>query len=317
MLPHVTRIAPSPTGLFHLGTARTALFNWLAAKASGGKFILRIDDTDVVRNVPECIEVIDQAMDWLGLGYNYRFNQSNRVDRYRWAANQLVKKGLAYLDGTAVRLRLNESLQATWQDTIAGDISISEHDRKVIDGLVLMRSEIYRGDKLESLPTYHFASVFDDMDCGVTWVIRGHDHLSNTAKHVAIWDALSQIDWPSYGDNHLLPNSRLVGKMPLWTHVGLITQDKRKLSKRDGAASVLSYRDQGIDRDAMCNWMLRLGWGPHVDDKTAKTIDRERAIELFLAAGNMRASPANMDTVLLASLDRKYKAKKGIRTTGV
>ena len=286
MVAHVTRIAPSPTGMFHLGTARTALFNWLVAKATGGRFLLRIDDTDVARNTPEARQVIDKSLDWLGLTNDRRFCQSDRLDLYRWAADHLVKEGLAFLDGTAVRLRLTD-VPLSWTDTIAGEVPITEHDREVIDGMVLVRSD--------GIPTYHFASVFDDIDCHVSWVIRGHDHISNTAKHVAIWQALASLK--------PMPQ-------PLWTHVGLLTLNKKKLSKRDGAASVLSYRDQGIDPDAMLNWMLRLGWGPTVDDKTTALISRDRAIEMFLNGGKMRNSPANMDIQKLDSFDRKYKAKK-------
>lgn len=303
MLSHVTRIAPSPTGLFHLGTARTALFNWLAARASGGRFILRIDDTDVARNDPTAIQVIEDAMLWLGLDHDRRFSQSERLDRYRAAANALVAHELAYVDGSAVRLARsafegesgnNENPRHgfhSWQDTVSGTIAISDKERDVIEGMVLLRSD--------GMPTYHFASVYDDMDCGVTWIIRGHDHLTNTPKHLAIWNALSLIEW-----------SGASCPKPLWTHVGLITQNKKKLSKRDGAASVLSYRDEGFDPDAMFNWLLRMGWGPRVDDRTTKTIDRQRAIDLFLAGGNMRPSPSNIDTAMLRFLDVKYKATK-------
>lgn len=291
VVAHVTRIAPSPTGMFHLGTARTALFNWLVAKATGGQFIVRIDDTDVARNTPEAINVIHESLDWLRFDCDLWFHQSDRLERYQKAAGELVKKDLAFVDGTAVRLRLpsSEGFHA-WSDTITGEMLITDKEREVIDGMVLMRSD--------GFPTYHFASVYDDMDCGVTWVIRGTDHISNTPKHIAIWNALSQIGW----------NGGRTPK-PLWTHVGLLTLNKKKLSKRDGAASVLSYRDQGIDPDALVNWMLRLGWGPSVDDKTTATISRDRAIELFLDGGAMRNSPSNMDSKLLESLDRKYKAR--------
>ena len=291
MIAHVTRIAPSPTGMFHLGTARTALFNWLVSKATGGKFIVRIDDTDTARNTPEAINVIFESLSWLGLDGDITFHQSSKTDVYRYFANLMVKKDRAFKDGDAVRLKLPNNLPTSWHDTIAGDIAITDHDKKSIDGLVLLRSD--------GMPTYHFASVVDDWQSGVTWVIRGHDHISNTAKHVAISIALMDAAYPFANSFN-----------PSWSHVGLLTLNKKKLSKRDGAASVLSYRDQGIDPDAMCNWLLRLGWGPTVDDKTATTIDRCRAIGLFLTGGAMRNSPANMDNKMLESLDRKYKAKK-------
>ena len=287
MIAHVTRIAPSPTGMFHLGTARTALFNWLVAKATGGKFLLRIDDTDVARNTPEAVGIIYESMTWLGLDFACDFTQSARLGLYQHQAEQLVEKGYAYKDGECIRLKLPENLPAFWNDTIAGEIPITDHDKKSIDGLVLLRSD--------GMPTYHFASVVDDWSYGVTWVIRGHDHISNTPKHIAIALALN-----TFGMHF----------NPLWSHVGLLTLNKKKLSKRDGAASVLAYRDQGIDPDAMVNWMLRLGWGPTVDDKTTALISRDRAIEMFLTGGKMRNSPANMDIQKLDSFDRKYKAKK-------
>jgi glutamyl-tRNA synthetase len=287
---HVTRIAPSPTGMFHLGSARTALFNWLAARASGGRFILRIDDTDLARNTPEAVQVIFDAMDWLRLPYDLCVRQSDRLDLYRKLAEDLVAHGLARRDGTAVRLTAID-VPALWEDTLSGQIAISEHDRGIIDDLVLLRSD--------GMPTYHMASVIDDMDLGITWVIRGSDHISNTPKHIGIWNALAKLDW-----------SGAATPIPLWTHLGLITSGGKKISKRDGSASLLDYRDRGIDPDAMVNWLLRLGWGPTIDDKTTRTIDRERAVRLFLDGGRMRASPANMDPMLLESLDRKYKGAR-------
>lgn len=151
------------------------------------------------------------------------------------------------------------------------------------------------------MPTYHLASVVDDMDLGITWVIRGSDHLSNTPKHIALWRAVGKLEW-----------SGAAAPMPLWTHLGLITSDDgKKISKRDGATSLLDYRDSSVDPDAMVNWLLRLGWGPTIDDKTTRTIDQDRAVRLFLEGGRMRASPANMDPLLLSALDRKYKGCVG------
>jgi glutamyl/glutaminyl-tRNA synthetase len=283
---HVTRIAPSPTGLLHLGTARTALFNWLVARSTGGRFILRIDDTDAARNVPEAIQVIDEALAWLGLDQDLRVRQSDRLELYRFVADHLVKTGQAFRDEGAVRLRLAD-LPDAWNDTVIGLTPITDAIRKQIDGMVLMKSDGY--------PTYHFASVFDDIDFRVSWVIRGVDHVSNTPKHIAIWRALASVK--------PMPE-------PLWSHIGLLTEDGKKISKRDGAASLLSYRDQGIDPDAMFNWLLRMGWGPSVDDKSTTTISRDRALELFLNGGGMRPSPSNIDRKKLDSLDRRYKKQK-------
>lgn len=287
-MQHVTRIAPSPTGMFHLGTARTALFNWLAARASGGKFILRIDDTDISRHSEEAVGIIFEAMNWLGLDHDLTFRQSERLDRYREVAQRLLDVGCAVRDGEAIRFT-PQSFPESWTDTTVGPVVLTSKDHDSINGLVIMRSD--------GLPTYHFASVVDDMDYGVTWVIRGQDHVSNTAKHVCLWGFIAKhniIDTPP----------------PLWSHIGLIMHQKKKLSKREGAASVLNYREQGVDPDALVNWMLRLGWGPTREDRSHRIIDRQRAVDLFLSAGNMRPAPSNMDPALLAFLDRNYKAQK-------
>jgi glutamyl-tRNA synthetase len=289
-MQHITRIAPSPTGLFHIGSARTALFNWLIAKASGGKFILRIDDTDVARHDDRAVQVIIDAMEWLQLDYDLYVHQSSRMDLYNSVIKLLLDAGKAHEVSGAIRLKIELSDKPKiWEDTVVGKVLITERDFNSTEGLVLLRSD--------GMPTYHFASVVDDMDLGVTWVVRGTDHLSNTPKHIVLWNILAKLDWA--GKDRVLP---------LFAHVGLITQNGAKVSKRDGSASLLQYRDDGINSDAMFNWLLRLGWGPSIDDKTTRTISRERAIQLFLDGGKMRPSPANMDRGLLDSLDRKYKA---------
>lgn len=286
---HITRIAPSPTGDFHIGSARTAYFNWLIARATGGRFVLRIDDTDRARHSDAAVQVIDDAIAWLGLDHDLRVRQSERMPLYLELCDKLVEAGLAKKEGFAVRLAAPKDMPKRWSDTVKGDLPITPRDREMIEGLVILRSD--------GTPTYHFASVVDDMDLGITWVVRGIDHLSNTAKQLAIWQALSTIDWKA----RFQPS-------PRWTHVGLITQQGKKISKRDGAASLLAYRNQGIDPEALLNWLLRLGWGPTRDDKSTKMLDRERALALFLDGGKMRPSPANMDLNQLAAYDRRYKA---------
>ena len=290
MIVHRTRIAPSPTGDLHLGTARTAYFCYLIARASEGAFILRIDDTDLARHSEAAVQVIDDSLAWLGLEHDLRIRQSARLPLYRMLADKMLSAGLARLDDGCIRLAPND-VPASWTDTICGSIAVGERDRETIRDLVLMRSD--------GMPTYHMASVVDDMALGITWVVRGADHTSNTPKHIALWRALARVEWEGAGTAE-----------PLWSHVGLITSKGAKLSKRDGAASLLSYRDAGIDPDALLNWVLRMGWGPTVDDKTTKMIDRHRAIELFLDGGRMRASPANMDTALLAAYNRRYQGSK-------
>ena len=290
MIAYTTRIAPSPTGMFHLGGARTALFNWLIARSTGGKFILRIDDTDEARNNEDSVQVIHDAMSWLGLDHDIYSRQSDRLDLYKDLGRQLISAGLAKFDNHAIRMIANaDSIPSQWVDQTVGKVNITDRDRDSIDGLVLLRSD--------GIPTYHMSSVVDDMDLDVTWVVRGTEHLSNTPKQIVLWKHLSTLNWN--GKNR---------DLPLFSHIGLITKDGVKLSKRDGAASLLQYRDDGINADAMFNWLLRLGWGPHVDDRTTRTISRDRALDLFLKGGKMRPSPANMDINLLNSLDRKYKA---------
>jgi glutamyl-tRNA synthetase len=285
----ITRIAPSPTGDMHLGTARTAYFCWLAARASSGKFILRVDDTDAERSKIEYLNSILDTMKWLGLDYDTLLTQSQRVDRYLHVANQLIADNKArVIEGGAIAL-LPTELPEFWVDRVVGNVAISDNDKKLATDLVLVRSN--------GMPTYNFASVIDDIDLSINFIIRGSDHIPNTAKQVAIFVALN-------------------APLPEFAHIGLIHYQKKKLSKRDGAASMLYYRDKGYDPDAVLNFMLRLGWGPTIDDKTTKLLPRERALELFLTGGAMRAASSNMDLNLLESFDRKYKAQKGQWRTG-
>ena len=279
----ITRIAPSPTGMFHLGTARTAYFNWLAARASGGKFILRIDDTDTARNSDDAVQVILDSMDWLGLDYDAIFYQSRRTDFYREAAQTLVDHDAArVLDDGAVALNIPK-LGPTWHDTLALDIPITQDVRDKMDPLILMRRD-------GGGPTYHFASIYDDYMMGVNWIIRGHDHQTNTPKQIAIWKAGFSGDFPQV------------------SHVGLIFKDGKKLSKRDNAASLLWYRDQGYQPDAVLSFLLRLGWSP-ADGKTPRVITRDQAVEMFLKDGKMRAaSRVNYDAQLLSNIQRNYEA---------
>ena len=277
-----TRVAPSPTGDFHLGTARTAWFNWLAARASGGRFILRIDDTDLARNTEASVQVIFDCMDWLGLDFDETFRQSDRLNRYRGAASVLLSRGLAMeADNGAVLLK--DGRAAPWHDIIGGAQLPGAKHHELAAGQVLI--------KADGMPTFHFATVIDDIDCGITHVIRGIDHHTNTFRHSAIHAAMGST-------------------MPVHAHLGLIMMDGKKMSKRDAAASLLGYRDAGIDRDALLNFLLRMGWGPTRDDKSMSIIDRDRALELFLDHGRMRSSPAGFDAAKLASFDRKYKARK-------
>ncbi|WP_369925213.1 glutamate--tRNA ligase [Leisingera sp. XS_AS12] len=278
---YTTRIAPSPTGNFHIGTARTAYFNWLAARASGGRFILRIDDTDLARNNGASVDVIHDCLDWLGLIPDAVHRQSDRLDLYHGIAGKLISAGRAVrADNGAILLA--DGAAGHWHDLISGNQAPSGKVQDLARNQVLI--------KADGMPVYHFASVVDDADMGINLVLRGIDHMTNTYRHTAIYDALG----------HPLPH---------FAHLGLITLGGKKMSKRDAAASLLSYRDAGVDRDAMLNFLLRMGWGPSCDDKSMALIDRDRATGLFLQSGRMRASPATFDPQKLASFDRKYKAK--------
>lgn len=283
---HNTRIAPSPTGDMHLGTARTAWFNWLAARASGGKFILRIDDTDLNRNNDGAVNVIYDVMKWLGLDdYDAVYRQSDRLDRYKAVADWLVSTHHAKIaDNGAILLNVPSSHMSgkTWNDTIGGTQFFTDNILKTLDRDIVL----IKGD---GMPSYHFASVVDDMDMGITWVIRGIDHHTNTFTQVMIAHAIGCT-------------------IPDYAHLGLIMKDKKKMSKRDNAASMLAYRDAGYDSNAMLDYMMRLGWGESsgVDRKIITGAD---ALDIFLD-GNMKSKPANFDVRKLDSLDRRHKGRK-------
>jgi len=287
-----TRIAPSPTGMMHVGTARTALFNWLAARASGGEFILRIDDTDQDRNREEMISPILDGLTWLGLNWDAIYRQSERADIYRRWAEALLLAGFAHReDNGAITLKWDDDMPRIWTDDIVGSVPISSTMISQIDRrLVLIRG----GEKLGQ-PTYQFASIVDDYEMGVNMVIRGTDHIANTAKQVAIWSAMTRAD----GRSRILPR---------FAHVGLIFHGGRKMSKRDGASSLLDYRDSGVHPDALFNFLLRLGWGPREDNRENSVLSRERAVSLFLCGGRMRSASASFDPVKLAWYDRRFKA---------
>lgn len=288
-----TRIAPSPTGKFHLGTARTAYFNWLAARASGGRFVLRIDDTDDARNNEDYVKVIFDAMDWLGLDYDDVYRQSARKDIYRAMLDDLIKADYAYLDDGAVRLRLapiKDGIPNPWTDGIVGPVKISDNYYDMIDGLVLWRSD--------DTPTYHFASVVDDITMDINRVIRGDDHKNNTPKQIAIAVAIGDV---------LLDGAL---PTPAYDHLGLIMVNKDgkkvKMSKRDDAASLESHRDAGISAKAMLAYLIRLGWGPPHDpkfDQHTPWISKDLALDIFLT-GRMKVSPVLFDDAKLRSLNK-------------
>ena len=307
----VTRFAPSPTGFLHIGGARTALFNWLYARHHGGKFLLRIEDTDKARSTQAAIDAILDGMAWLGLDWDGEtYFQSRFADRHAEVAHELLDRGHAYKcwmtqeelaaareeaqrerrpfrirspwrergDGPAdqpyvVRLKAPQEGETSIDDRVQGAVTVQNSE---IDDFVLLRSD--------GSPTYMLAVVVDDHDMGVTHVIRGDDHLNNAFRQLAIIRAMG---WPE----------------PVYGHVPLIHgPDGAKLSKRHGALGVETYRDDlGILPEALFNYLLRLGWG-HGDEEI---IAREDAIEWF-DLPQVGRSPARFDTKKLDSLNGHY-----------
>lgn len=311
-VPVVTRFAPSPTGFLHIGGARTALFNFLLARGRGGKFLLRIEDTDRKRSTKDAIDAILSGMRWLGLDWDgEEIYQSARAARHLEVAEALLQKGAAYrcfatpeeleamrerartekrpirYDGTwrdrdpaeappgipfTIRIRAPQQGSTELNDLVQGKINVPNEE---LDDFVLLRSD--------GTPTYMLAVVVDDHDMGVTHVVRGDDHLNNTFRQRAI---LNGMEWA----------------VPAYAHVPMIHgQDGAKLSKRHGALGVEAYREMGYLPEALENYLLRLGWG-HGDEEI---VSRERAIEIFDLA-DVGRSPARFDEKKLASLNAHY-----------
>ncbi|MCX7990636.1 MAG: glutamate--tRNA ligase [Proteobacteria bacterium] len=264
-----TRFAPSPTGYLHIGGARTALFNFLFARNQGGKFILRIEDTDVERSTDESVQAILDGMNWLGLSWDEGpFFQSKRMDRYKLYAERLLEEGKAYYcycqpeelqerreralkDGKkptydrrcrerkdvpagltpVIRFKAPQEGQTIVEDLIKGTVVFNNNE---LDDLIIIRSDGY--------PTYNFAVVIDDVDMAITHIIRGDDHLNNTPRQIQIYNALN---FP----------------VPKFAHVPMILgSDKTRLSKRHGATSVMAYKEMGYINKALINYLVRLGW---------------------------------------------------------
>src|SRR5277367_6285169 len=239
------RFAPSPTGMFHIGSARTALFNWLYARHTGGTFILRIEDTDAARNKPEYVDVIFQAMQWLGLNWDEGpqpggtvkgdkgpYAQSQRGAIYKRYVDQLLSAGKAYESDGAIKFRTPKT-PITVPDLICGDI---QFDRTNEPDLVIQRKD--------GSPVFHLVNVVDDIEMEVTHVIRGEDHLSNTHKHLALIEAIG-------------------AKPPRYAHIPLILNPNgSKMSKRDAGSSIQEYIDQGYLPAAVRNYLCLLGWSP-------------------------------------------------------
>jgi len=238
----VTRFAPSPTGLLHVGSARTALFNYLYAKKNEGKFILRIEDTDIKRNKKEYEDDIIKGLSWLSLKYDELYRQSERMDVYKKYLEKIIESGNAYEaeenehgTGKVIRFK-NTNERITFNDLIRGEISF---DTAELGDFVIAKDM--------STPLYHFAVVVDDFDMGITHIIRGEDGISNTPRQILIGRALGAPE-------------------PKYAHIPLIlAPDKSKLSKRNGAVSVNEYKEQGYIPEAMDNFLALIGWNPGTD----------------------------------------------------
>jgi glutamyl-tRNA synthetase len=232
------RFAPSPTGYLHVGSARTALFNWLFARHEGGQFFLRVEDTDLVRSKPEFLEEIIDSLKWLGLNWDNSTleYQSKRLDKYRAKADELLQKGLAYKDGEATIFKITPGQIVAFDDVVHGPVQFNTLE---IKDQVLIKSD--------GMPTYNFACVIDDSDFGITHVIRGDDHISNTPKQIILYQAMN------------LP-------IPKFVHIPLILgTDRSRLSKRHGATSIREYKNAGFLSEAMVNFLSLLGWSPGQD----------------------------------------------------
>ena len=239
------RIAPSPTGQLHIGNARTALFNWLYAKANNGTFLVRIDDTDTERSTKEFQKDIIENLKWLGLhwdegievgGSHESYKQSSRFDRYQEVAEDLLSRNLAYEDDGAIRFKVPNDGSIEFKDYIRGEMLFNLSD---VEDFVILRSD--------KSPTYHLASTVDDVDYGITIIARGEDILSSTPKHIMLMKAMD-------------------ASLPDFCHLPLLFgPDGKKLSKRHGDTSVEAFKTKGILSEAMFNYLCLLGWSPGND----------------------------------------------------
>ncbi len=271
------RFAPSPTGYLHVGGARTALFNWLFARREGGKFLLRIEDTDKARSTDENTQVILDGLKWLGLDWDEPpVFQGARLARHQQVADQLLKEGKAYMEEDAIRLRVPPG-ELSWDDAVHGRISFKGED---IRDFVILRSD--------RSPLYNFAVVVDDIDMHVTHVLRGDDHISNTPKQLAVYRALGVAT-------------------PIFGHVPMIHgPDGKKLSKRHGATAVGDYQHLGILPEAMRNFLALLGWSPGGD---REIMSKEDLRNLFSLDGILK-KPSVFDTTKLEWMNGQYLSAK-------
>lgn len=304
-----TRFAPSPTGYLHIGGARTALFSWLFSRKMGGKFILRVEDTDLERSTEASVQAIMQSMEWLGLDYDEGpFFQTHRFDRYREVIRQLIDSGHAYYcscsrerldklredqmanrqkprydgccrdkglpagENQVVRFKNPQQGSVIIPDLVKGNIEVNNQE---LDDLIIARSD--------GVPTYNLTVVVDDVDMQITHVIRGDDHVNNTPRQINIFKALG-------------------ADIPFFAHVPMILgADGKRLSKRHGAVSVMQYHDDGFLPEALLNYLVRLGWS-HGDQEI---FTRDEMLQFFSLEGINRAA-GTFDTDKLLWINQQY-----------
>jgi glutamyl-tRNA synthetase len=268
------RMAPSPTGLLHIGGVRTFLFNWLFARGRGGECLLRIENTDTSREVKESVDQIQRSLRWLGVEWDGEPTfQLDVMDRARDEARRLVGEGSAYEDEGAIRIRMPDDGATAWEDAIKGRIEVPNAE---LEDLVLVRSD--------GRPTYNFASPLEDWLDDITHVIRGDDHVSNTPKQINVLRALG-------------------AEPPVYAHVpNVFGADGKKLSKRHGAVSVDEFREAGYVPEALMNFLALLGWAP---DGETTIMSRDELIERF-SLERVGASPATFDYAKLDWMNGVY-----------
>jgi glutamyl-tRNA synthetase len=267
-------MAPSPTGMLHIGNIRTALFNWLFARHEGGEFRLRIENTDTAREVYEATEQIQESLRWLGLDWDGEVTfQLDRIDDTCRVAERLVDQGAAYEDEGAIRFRMPDEGVTAFDDVVLGRVEVSNEE---LEDLVLVRSD--------GRPTYNFASPLEDMWDGITHVIRGPDHISNTPKQIQVLRAVG-------------------AEPPVYAHVpNVMGADGGKLSKRHGAISVDEFRAEGYLPDALVNFLALLGWAP---DGETTIMSRDELVGRF-ALERVGSSPATFDYAKLDWMNGVY-----------
>ena len=268
------RFAPSPTGFLHIGGVRTALFNWLYARHASGEFHLRIENTDTGREVAEATGHIQESLSWLGLDWDGEVTfQLDCMERCREEAHRLLAEGKAYEDEGAIRIRMPDAGVTGWNDAVRGPVEVSSEE---LEDLIILRSD--------GRPTYNFASPLEDWLDGITHVIRGDDHVSNTPKQIRVLEALG-------------------AEIPVYAHVGnVLGTDGKKLSKRHGAVGVDEFRNEGYLPEALVNYLALLGWS--YDDRTT-IMSRTELVERFTIE-RVGASPATFDYEKLEWMNGVY-----------